>query len=431
MPAHEDAERGPSVAWRRKVPVRYECDVAVIGGGMAGVSAAFAAARSGAKVILVEGYGVLGGNGTIGGVGSFCGETAGQGEAFDAIVEGLQAFGAIEAYRPYPEADHRIFAPEILEVVLQELALRRGIKLLLHTQCMDVCVKNERINECILCGSSGPEALRARLYVDATGEAVVARQAGFETVKGRPADGLTLPMSLMFFVRETHGAAASPEVPEGWFDPIRSLDALPMTSVWPNGAGGKAIKVKVPKFDAGDTESLTAAEIHARRRMMSVLDYYQRVEGKPWRLDHCSPRIGIREGRRVVGEYVLKLEDLRAGRQFEDAVARGVYYLDGHKPDDEKRTYILPPEERVVPPYQIPLRSLIPRGSKNLLVAGRCFSADQLALSSARVMTSCSMMGQAAGITAALAAGGRCDISHVDAAEVRRIVCERGANLSV
>ena len=123
-----------------------------------------------------------------------------------------------------------------------------------------------------------------------------------------------------------------------------------MTSVWPNGPGGNALKVKIPKYDSTDTESLTAAEIQARRRIWEVLDYYQREKRQPWRYDGCSPQIGIREGARIVGEYTLTLADLRAGRRFDDAVARGVYYLDGHRPDDEKRTYILSKEEMKVPP---------------------------------------------------------------------------------
>ena len=98
-----------------------------------------------------------------------------------------------------------------------------------------------------------------------------------------------------------------------------------------------------------------------------------------------------------MGDYVLTVDDLRAGREFDDAVARGVFYLDGHKPDDDKRTYILSKEEMQVPPYQIPYRSILVRDGKNLLAAGRCFSADQLALSSARVSTTCSMLGHATG----------------------------------
>jgi hypothetical protein len=132
-----------------------------------------------------------------------------------------------------------------------------------------------------------------------------------------------------------------------------------------------------------------------------------------------------------VGDYVLTVEDLRAGRSFDDGIARGVFYLDGHRPDDEKRTYILPRDQLKVPPYQIPLRSLIVRDGANLLAAGRCFSADQLALSSARVSTTCSMLGQAAGIAAALAAAKNADPRRLDPADVRRILVERGARLDV
>ena len=421
----------PEITWRREVPVRYDADVAVLGAGMAGVSAACAAAKSGAEVVLVERFAVAGGNSTSGGVAAFCGDTAGQGEVMDEIVADLAKFGAIVPYKPYPKMSARVFDHHILAIVLQEVLLRRGIKLLLHTRFTDVCVKNGRITECIVCGKSGPEALRAKLFIDCTGEADVARAAGFETMKGRVEDGLQLPMSMMYFVRHVTKKQAGPQVPEGWFEAIRDREDLPMTSVWPNGPRANALKIKIPMFDASDTEGLTAAEIRARRRAMEVLDYYQRVEKKPWRYDGCSPIIGIREGQRVVGDYLLKLKDLRAGREFDDAIARGVFYLDGHKPDDDKRTYILKHSEMAVPPYQIPFRSLIAKDGKNLLVAGRCFSAEQLALSSARVTTTCSMMGQAAGIGAALCVAQGADVRKLDYGEVRRIVEERGARLGV
>jgi hypothetical protein len=417
-----------SLQWSREVPVRYECDVAVIGGGIAGVMAAMAAAKSGAKVTLVEKFAVTGGNATVGGVGSFCGETAGQGEAFDAVVAGLDAFGAIAPYKPYEEKESRVFDPEILSFVLQELLLKRGVRLLLHTQFVDACPRDGVIAECVLCGPSGLEALRARQYIDCTGEAQLVHAAGYETVKGRPQDAMQLPMSMMFFVRHV-GKGEVRQAPDGWFEKYKSQDELPMTSVWPNGPGSNALKIKVPKFDAANTDSATAAEIQGRRRAMQVLDWYQRGEKKPWVLDRFAGRIGIREGRRTLGEYMLTLTDLRAGSKFDDAIARGVFYLDGHKPDDDKRTYILPPEERIVPPYQIPWRTLLPRGAKNVQVAGRCFSADQLALSSARVMTTCSMMGQAAGIAAALAADKGCAIGEVGGGNVRKAVEERGARL--
>ena len=346
----------------------------------------------------------------------------GQGEVFDEIVRDLTAFGALDGTNIHYE---------ILAVVLQEMLLRRGVKLLLHTRFVDAVVRDGAVTEAVIAGKSGPEALRARLFIDCSGDGDVARAAGFAVERGRAGDGLPLPMSMMFFVRHVGADETRPRLPEGWFDPVRRQEDLPMTSVWPDGPGGNALKVKIPMFHSTDTEALTAAEIRGRRRMLEVLDYYQRVEGKPWRLDHCSPIIGIREGCRITGLQTLRVDDLRAGRRFDDAVAMGTFYLDGHKPDDDKRTYILPKDELEVPPYQIPYGCLVARDGRNLLMAGRCFSADQLALSSARVSTTCSMMGQAAGIAAAFCAAKGCAPAELDPALVRKTVEERGGDLRV
>jgi len=422
----------PYVSWSRRVPIRYEAEVAVLGGGIAGVSAACAAARSGARVILVERFAVMGGALTTGGVANFCGELEGQGEVFDCIMEGMNQFNAFEAKKASRDSYGQSIRPfhyETLAVVLQELLLKRKVKLLLHTRLADVNVTRGRITECLLAGKSGLEALRAKQFIDCTGEADVARFAGFATVKGRPSDQMPLPMSMMYFVRHVEEQNAFVQLPQGWFQPVKTKEDLPQVTVWPDGPRGNAIKLKIPKFDATSTEGLTAAEIRGRRRMFEILYYHQAVEKRPWRLDHCSPIIGIREGCRIVGDYILKVDDLRAGRVFEDGVARGTFYLDAHSVDEEKRTYQLPPDQLAVPPYQIPLRSLIARDAKNLVMAGRCFSADQLALSSARVSTSGSMMGQAAGIAAALAVQKKCDSRECDPAAVKKIVLERGANL--
>ncbi len=418
------------VVWTRTIPVRYEADVAVIGGGIAGVTAACAAAKSGAKVVLVERFAITGGDLTTGGVAAFCGETGGQGEVFDAIIADLEAFHAVAPYSPYEKKDARIFDHHILAIVLQELLLRRGVKLLLHTRFVDVrLVEGGRIGECVVCGKSGPEALRAKQFIDCTGDADVARRAGFSVMKGRPEDGLQLPLSMMAFVRHVEPKDAAPQLPDGWLEPIRDSADLPMVSVWPNGPRGNALKIKIPLFDATSTESMTAAEIRARRRTLEVVDYYQRIGKKPWRYDGCSPQIGIREGARIAGDYVLTVADLRSGRTFDDAVARGVYTLDAHKLDDDKRTYVLSEGDRRVPPYQIPLRALIAHDGPNLLMAGRCSSVDQLALSSARVSTTCAMTGQAAGIAAALAVQQRSDPRCLDPYAVRKIVEERGGRL--
>ena len=204
-----------------------------------------------------------------------------------------------------------------------------------------------------------------------------------------------------------------------------------MTSPWPNGPDGVALKVKVIGHHSGDTEGLTALEIAARRRQWEVLDYFQRQEKKPWRMEHASPTIALRETRRIAGDYVLTVDDLRAGRAFDDAVAKGYFYLDGMRPDDEKRTYLLSKEEQAVPPYHIPYRSLVARDADNLLMAGRCMSADQLALSSARTMSTCAMMGQAAGTAAAWAAEGDLAPRRIDTTKLRAQLEERGADLSL
>lgn len=412
-----------SIAFTADVPIRYQADVAVLGAGMAGVCAAVAAARAGARVVLVERFAVAGGVLTTGGVANFCGDLAGQGEVFDDILAQLRLYRAMES-------EHKGgFHYELLAVVLQELIRASGIQLLLHARVAAVVRQQRRIQAVVLATKSGLEAVQARQFIDCTGEGDVARFAGLSVMKGRSEDGLPLPMSVMYFVRHVDPQQVVVQMPPGRYDQIQTADDLPMTSIWADGPGSNAIKVKVPKFDATDTLSLTAAEMAARVRMMQVMHYHQTVGGKPWRLDHCSPIIGIREGCRIVGDYVLTVDDLRAGRNFDDAVARGSFYLDGHKVDDDKRTYILPPEQRQVPPYQIPLGSLIARDADNLLMAGRCFSADQLALSSARVSTTCAMMGQAAGIAAAMSVQAGADVRQIDPARVRAAVEQRGANL--
>jgi len=434
-----------SITWTRTVPLRYEADVAVIGGGIAGVCAACAAAVEGASVVLVERFAVTGGNATVGGVANWSGETAGQGAIFDEIVAMQQEWNSIAPYPgPYSrENSNRVFDHEILAVILQELLLKHGVRVLLHTRFVDVQRDGNTLGTALLASASGPEALGAKVFVDTSGGAELARAVGCAMLP--PGTFGPLPPSMMYFVRELP-EPVGPQLPEDWFEPVTREADVPMTSTWPNGPGGKALKLKVPGYDSGDTEDMTRLEIRARRRMWEVLDFYQRdfrgektgrrksprhANVRNWHFDHCSPIIGLRETRRIAGDYVLSVDDLRAGRAFDDGVARGVFYLDGMRPDDEKRTYLLSHEEQVVPPYHIPLRSLIARDADNLLMGGRCFSADQLALSSARVMTTCAMMGQAVGIAAAWSAGRGCKPRELDARELRRRLEARGANLDV
>jgi len=382
-----ELQNDSNIAYKRNIPVRYDAEVVVIGGGISGVSAAASAALSGAKVLLIERFGNFGGMLTTGGVANFCGQIEAQGEVFDQIIMDLKKYNSLgEGTR------ETVFNYEILSLVLQEILLERGVKILLHTRLVDVLVKGNDIKECIICGKSGLEAVRGKIFIDCSGDADLARYAGVSTMKGDIKTGFQLPMSKMCFAREVKDEDFVMQVTEDWPTRIDNEEDLPMVSVWPDGPGGKALKIKIPMFDSTSTEGLTAAEIQGRRRTMDVLNYYQKKENKKWRLTHSAAIIGTREGCRVEGDYILTVDDLRAGKTFEDGVARGTFYLDGHGLTDDKRTYILPKDQLKVPPYQIPMRSLISKDADNLLMAGRCLSAEQLALSSARVSTTCSMM---------------------------------------
>lgn len=410
----------------KKIPARYNADVVVIGGGIAGVSAACSAALEGVKVILIERFGTLGGVLTTGGVANFCGQLEAQGEVFDEVLYELKRFNSLgEGNQP------SVFNYEILALVLQEILLKRNVKILLHTRLVDVMVKGNNVTECIICGKSGLEAVKGKVFIDCSGDADFARYAGVSTMKGDGNTGYQLPMSKMSFVRELDEEEFIQQTPDDWPNRILNKENLPMTSIWPDGPGGKALKIKIPMFDSTTTEGLTNAEIQAKRRIMDVLYYYQVIEKKKWRLSNSATIIGIREGCRIEGDYILKVDDLRDGKAFEDGVARGTFYLDGHGLTDDKRTYILPKDELNVPPYQIPMRSLISKDADNLLMAGRCMSADQLALSSARVSTSCSMMGQAVGIAATMGINQKTKIRNLDYTEITKEVIKRGAQLDV
>ena len=397
---------------------RESVDVLVAGGGIAGFCAAMAARQAGARVLLVEEMGCLGGDATCGGVGAFCGETRGQGEVFDRVIAELERLDAVAPYTPYEQREARRFDHQILAYVLQEMALQAQVEVLLFTRAAAALRDGARVSAVVLANRSGLTAVRGRVVIDATGEACVARAAGLPVL---PVGEATLPMSVMFFMREV----AEP-LPPAAPDPELAADP-PMISLWPEPHGKLGVKVKVVGFDAADGRSLSEAEMAGRRLAVRVANHVRAQGRGSYKFDHFSARIGIREGRRIEGDYVLTEHDLRAGRRFDDGIALGRFYLDYHDPTTAGRVDRFGRAERQVPPYHVPYRSLIARGADNVLAAGRCFSADRVALSSARVMTTCAMMGQAAGAAAAMAGDG--NVRAVDGAALARALAERGAQL--
>ena len=414
------APRGPggeTIRFRREVPVAGEFDLVVAGGGMAGFGAACAAGRAGLKTLLVERQAQLGGMGTAGGVGNFCygfGAPIGNGRVFDDVLEAMAAAGAIgeeagwQVRRSAPlERENHTNDHAVLPLVLQHLAREAGVELLLCTDVVGAAVDRDRITEVVLHNRSLLQAVRAPLFVDATGDAILARHAGARTL---PVADPVLPQmikpSLMIFLRRVDGPApARQPLILRHYRPGEEPDY----SVWAEPRGRTSLKFKLfdYTFDTGSGEGLSRAEEEMRARIPEAVRHFQEHHDARWVFDFAAPVLGVREGRRIRGDYMLGAADVRAGRQFADSVAHGSFTIDAHNHDE------------VVPPYQIPYRSLVVAGLANCFVAGRCFSADRPAMASARIMATSCLAGQAVAHAAALALGRRTGIRDVDSAAVR------------
>ena len=419
-----------------------ECDVGVAGGGIAGVYAALAAAKGGANTVLIEQHAFVGGQGTAGGVHTFCGETRLVNDPWRQMLSGLGELDAIVEYRP--DKDGRAFEAEGLKFVLQEMLAEAGVRLFLHTQLIDVERQGNRVVSLVIFNKSGLSRLACKQIVDATGDADVVARGGWPFLKGGPAfkpgenpeideesQPKQLPMSL-YFTLTNIGHEVKPYLPQGcpsWKDD----DDLPMTTVNP-GPNRLVIKMKVIGFDATDGESLSKAEQVARRQMMGLVYHLQTkgYKGKrypTYQLAWVSPHIGIREGRRVVAQHVMSMEDLLVGRHFEDGVAVGSYHVDYHWPNVVQRAGSGITSQ--CPPYQIPLRAMRPQEADNLLVPGRCMSGEQMAMSSFRVMGICAQTGFAAGTAAGLAVKEGCELDKLDIVKLRRRLREAGVRLDL
>jgi hypothetical protein len=380
---------------------------------MAGVGAAVTAARGGAKTLLVERLEILGGLGTSGGVGNFCfGDDSlpkGQGPVFDAIWEGLAFYGAIGEANGWRVARHppfynHTFDHNVLALVLQELTEREGVDLLFATDVIGAEVEEGRVTEVVIHNRSLSQRVAARVVIDCTGDGVLARHAGAVPLPPDPDHPASIPPGHMFFVQQAghpHPQRVKWEEPGGpppkyslWPEPDRT--ALKMW--WPNG-----------EFDTATGRGYSDAGRAFRRRIPEFIRHFQGTEqGRDCVLAYSAAMFGLRDSVCIEGDYVLTADDLRAGRGFTDVVAHGCFPLDSAAIRKE-----------VIPAYQIPLRSLIVKGLENVLVAGRCFSATRIALSSARIMPTSCLMGQAAGMAAAMVACGDVSLRQVEPAAIR------------
>lgn len=408
-------------------------DVIVVGGGPGGLSAALASARNGAKTLLVERYGFLGGMATIAGVNPYMTYWAGEEQIIEGIhqeiVDRLTELGA------YGKGSRTAFDPEAYKIVADRMCEEAGVNVLLHTVLSDVEVTDGRIAAVEVVGKSGKRMAEAEIYVDGTGDADLAAWAGAPCEQGRDQDGLTQPMTLNFRVcgvdmerlagRDERNALYDKAKAEGRLSCPRE-NILMFFTTRPNEVHFN--QTRITGMDGTSSDDLTKAEIEGRRQAWEFLEFLRRdVPGfENAEMQSSGPQIGIRESRRVMGDYVMTEEDVLEARKFPDVIARGSYDVDIHNPTGAgtviKR---LKPGES----YDIPYRCLTPLGVDNLLIAGRPISATHEAHSSVRIMPICIAIGQAAGTAAALSVRERVIPRKLDIALLQKTLRSQGANL--
>ncbi|MFZ5827359.1 MAG: FAD-dependent oxidoreductase [Bacillota bacterium] len=442
-------------------------DVLVCGGGPAGVMAAVAAARAGAQVGLVEQYGFLGGMATTALVLPLMTFHATMVEPVitglpQELIDRLVARGASPGHLPDPIgfcASITPVDPEALKLVHQELCLEAGVDLLLHSFVVGAEREGDRIGRALLATKEGLTPVEATVFVDATGDGDLAARAGVPFEYGRTADRLAQPMTMMFRI---HGvdwapiaqyAEAHPDdfvlgckpgdllrLPApalaGFFRLVRQAKAegrFPIERdrvlLFATGRPGEAIvnMTRITRADGTTASGLTRGEVEGRIQVEQVIAFLRRYIPGCERIEliQTGTQVGVRESRRFLGRYVLTGHDVVTGARFDDAIARGAYPIDIHSPSGGELQAI-----KMAPgtSYDIPYRSLLPREIANLLVTGRCLSADHEALASARISATAMAVGQAAGTAAALSIWAGVDPGQLDVTTLQSALAAAGAS---
>lgn len=426
------------------IPVSREVDVLVVGGGPAGTAAALAAARGGARTLVVEQFNCLGGVATSGGHGHISRYSEGGTER--QVVGGI----ADEIARRVVASGFGIRNPhgiwfeiEGLKLLLEEMAGEAGVDLLYHSFFCDTVVEDGKAVGAVVQNKGGRNVILAKRIIDCTGDGDVAFRAGCPFEKGRESDGKCQPVTLMFTIGgvEWDKVAAWRKdwwMKETWEKAQRAGDMRPYQKVimgwWWTPTRPDQVGVNfthVTHVDSTSAEDLTRATIEARKQAYETIEVYRKyVPG----MERCHivstpSTVGIRESRRMLGDAVLTEDDLKTQREFEDAICYGSFFVDIHCIDDPgmDKTAWRPPSGFK---YQIPYRIMLPRGVENLLTAGRCVSCTHLALGSIRVMVTCIAMGEAAGTAAAMSLEGGVTPRGLDIARLRSRLRGHGAILS-
>ena len=432
-----------SFQFKREIPLNCDYDVVVAGGGPAGCAAATAAAREGAKALLIEATGVLGGMGTAGLVNAFAPYSDWENVIYGGIAR--RVLEAMKARMPRVEKDAVNWVPidpEALKRVYDDMVTGAGARVLFNTMlCAVEMADEQRVSAIIVNNKAGLTAYRAKVYIDCTGDGDLCAWAGAAYEKGGE-NGEAQPSSLCFVLSNVDEDAFSRgpgtlhiDNPESCIHAIVESGEydIPDKHVCAHFSGPGTMSFNaghVHGVDSTDpasvSEGLMAGRRLASEHRRGFADHHPAFADSF--LAATAPAMGVRESRRIVGDYVFTLEDYLARRRFGDEILRNNYYIDIHNTRDDaerqrggeawnsdSRFERYGPGES----HGLPYRCLTPKGLRNMLVAGRSVSCDRAAQGSLRVMPACLCMGEAAGIAAKLA----CDIqgNDVHAIDVERL----------
>jgi len=443
-----------NMMYKRDIKIKDNYDLVVVGGGMTGFSAAVAAARRGLKTAIIEKMGCLGGVATSAGVCHLLGgrtydDSLGRHfrnvrGIFDELTDKLISKGA--AIEPdtvnrqrnphgwFPSLAAGVpFDVEKMKVAMDDMCKEAGVHIYYFTSFIDCEVEDEMINTLILHNKSGLFGIGTKLVADTTGDADVAYRSGCLTVLGRDEDNLMAPASLEMHVENVNKEELLDYIQKNNTPRFRELiRELRDKGIWTfpyeifiavqlNEEDVFMINtIRQVGVNGVDGESITEAMINGRKENMKLFEIMKEYFPgfKNARIKMIAPVVGIRETRRIVGKYVLTVEDLCNGKVFDDSIAVSSYGWD--LPDPNKPSH--QPMEKVKTASKfthIPYRCLLPSPIKNLIVAGRCISVEREVLGPVRVMAPCMAMGQAAGIAAAISVKSNQVFSEIDVKEVQ------------
>jgi hypothetical protein len=454
------------ISYNQKIPVGHAYDVVICGGGPSGCAAALAARREGLKTLLIEGMGQLGGMAVTGLVSQWLGGRTQEGAwvvgglfkslSEDAVKKGYALLPTLKVgqkYHPFGWFNWFIHGiplnPFAIDLFLDEKMEQAGIDVLLHTQFLDVMVEDNKITHVIFYNRGGIQAIKTKAVIDTTGNAEVAVKSNCQTIKGRKEDGKMTPASLIFHVYNVDQEALTNYIEKEKDPKLRRLiDKLRKTGEWdfPYDIFIATRLVENGEFyintnrltgvDGTDGYSISEGMRRGRKEIHKLMQVFKKyIPGfENARIKAIAPQMGVRETRRIIGDFMLTVEDLAQDKEFNDCIGFSMYGWD--LPDPDKPS-IQPFADDEITGYKhkikkglstpLPFRIMIPRPVGNLICPGRAVSVEGQVLGPVRVMAPCMAMGEAAGMATEQVIKKGVSFSEIDIEELRIKLKEVGA----